>query len=159
MSQINNIVVVPNKNQVSVHPQTGKRERIHVDLAVIYPTPEEPGTELSFEEILATNRGWLDQTWEEEYVDNGLVPEPSPLPEIEEISNNMGNKLVIHRDGPFMDENGMAMSQSKPPRGSKKKKKLMEVNETQISEFYNTEMIQVEQSPARGEGEVMSGIS
>jgi checkpoint serine/threonine-protein kinase len=146
LSQINNIVVVPNKNQVSVHPQTGKRERIHVDLAVIYPTPEEPGTERSFEEILAGNRGWLDHTWEEESLDNGLVPEPAVLPEIEEISNDMSGKLVIHRDMPFVDENGVAMSQSKPPRGSKKKKKLMEVNETQISESCNAELIQSKQS-------------
>ncbi|KAF4123339.1 checkpoint serine/threonine-protein kinase [Geosmithia morbida] len=128
LSQINNIVVVPSKNQSTVHPQTGKRERIFVDLATVYPTPDEPGTELSFEEVMATRRGWLDRSWEEEAVDINLVPEPAGLGEIEEISKGVGGKLTIHRD---VDENGVAMEPPKNPRAAKKKK-LMEVNETQI---------------------------
>jgi checkpoint serine/threonine-protein kinase len=120
---------------VTVHPQTGKRERIFVDLAAVYPTPEEPGTELSFEEIMAARRGWLDFSWEEESVDLNLVPAPEPsLHEIEEISNGIGGKLVIHQDPVLFDENGVAQG---PPREARagKKKKVMEVNETQISEF------------------------
>lgn len=145
-----------------------------VDLAAIYPTPEELGTELSFEEIMAANRGWLDHSWEEESVDENLVPEPiAPLVEIEEISKGVGEKLVIHQDpadklmihqdsadrlmihkdppaGKLVihqdrsdklvihkdtvqyDENGRAMEQPRGPRGGKKKK-VIEVNETQIS--------------------------
>lgn len=133
LSQINNIVVVPSKNQAAVHPQTGKRERIFVDLATVYPTPEEPGTELSFEEVMAANRGWLDHSWEEEAIDMNLVPEPMLLKEIEEVSQGVGDKLVIHRDSPVLDENGAVMEQPRQPRGGKKKK-AMEVNETQISE-------------------------
>ncbi|GJN72855.1 hypothetical protein PLIIFM63780_006920 [Purpureocillium lilacinum] len=133
LSQINNIVVVPSKNQVTVHPQTGKKECIFVDLAAIYPTPEEQGTELSFEEIVAANRGWLGHTWDEETVDDSIVPEPShQLDEIEEISNGMADKLVVRQDGPVYDENGAVMQP--PPREPRagKKKKVMEVNETQI---------------------------
>jgi checkpoint serine/threonine-protein kinase len=134
LSQINNIVVVPSKSQVTVHPQTGKKERIFVDLKAVYPTPEEPGTELSFEEIMAANRGWLDQSWPEEFVDENLVPEPAPyIPEIEQITHGVSEKLVIHRDVGMFDENGAVKDQPQP-RVSKKKK-MMEVNETQISEF------------------------
>ncbi|KEY71641.1 hypothetical protein S7711_08107 [Stachybotrys chartarum IBT 7711] len=132
LSQIQNIVVVPLQSQVTVHPQTGKKERIFVDLTAIYPTPDELGTELSFEEIMAANRGWLDQSWEDDPVDVGLVPEPIvPLREIEEISNAVQEKLIIHQDAPMFDENGVAKQPSQAPRPSKKKK-VMEVNETQI---------------------------
>ncbi|KAF7545274.1 hypothetical protein G7046_g9603 [Stylonectria norvegica] len=187
-----NIVVVPSKHQVSVHPQTGKKERVFVDLAAIYPTPQEQGTELSFEEIMAANRGWLDQSWEDEVVEENLVPEPmDALGEIEEISRSVGErlvihqhaavvqkmvvhqdaavvekmvihqdsaavqkmvihqdsatvqKMVIHQDSPniqklaipqdpvLFDENGAVMEQPRGPRAGKKKK-VMEVNETQI---------------------------
>ena len=134
LSQINNIVVVPSQNQVTVHPQTGKKERIFVDLSALYPTPEEQGTELGFEEVMAANRGWLDYTWEEEQVDLSLIPEPAePLHEIEEISQGLGSKLVIHHDRVPLDENGAPiMDRPKQPRGTKKKKKVMEVNETQV---------------------------
>jgi checkpoint serine/threonine-protein kinase len=104
-----------------------------VDLATVYPTPEEPGTELSFEEVMAANRGWLDHSWEEEIVDVNLVPEPVEWQEIEQISNEVSGKLVIHRDTAVYDENGAVMGPSPQPRPAKKKKK-MEVNETQISE-------------------------
>ncbi|KAK7426842.1 protein kinase [Neonectria magnoliae] len=127
-----NIVVVPSKCQVSIHPQSGKKERVYVDLAAIYPTPEEQGTELSFEEIMAANRGWLDCSWEDESIDENLVPEPVvPLREIEEISKVVTQKLVIHQDPVHYDENGAVMEQSRAPRGGKKKK-VIEVNETQI---------------------------
>ncbi|KAH7136617.1 Mad3/BUB1 homology region 1-domain-containing protein [Dactylonectria macrodidyma] len=149
LSQIQNIVVVPSKCQISVHPQTGKKERVFVDLAAIYPTPEEQGTELSFEEIMAGNRGWLDCSWEDELIDENLVPEsvlvplrdvdenfvpePAlvPLRDIDEISKGVSRKLVIHQDPVHFDENGAVIEQPRAPRGGKKKK-VMEVNETQI---------------------------
>ena len=62
------IVIAPSKHQVIVNPHSGKKERIHVNLKAVYPTPEEPGTELSFEELWAANRGWLDACWEDENI-------------------------------------------------------------------------------------------
>lgn len=118
---------------MTVHPQTGKKEYIFVDLAAVYPAPEEPGSELSFEEIMATRRGWLDQSWDHETVDENLVPEPmGELNGIEEISHGVKGKLVIHRDSVLLDENGDMREQPREPRIAKKKK-VMEVNETQIS--------------------------
>lgn len=128
LAQIQNIVVVPSKHQVTVHPQTGKKEYIFVDLAAVYPTPEEPGTEISFEEIMATNRGWLDCTWEDRLLETSNYDVPMQLDEIEEIS-----QLAIHRDTVMHDENGAVMDHSNMPKPSKKKH--VEVNETQISKL------------------------
>ncbi|KAM0339831.1 hypothetical protein ACHAPU_010784 [Fusarium lateritium] len=156
-----NIVVVPSKHQISLHPQTGKKERVFVDLAAIYPTPEEIGTENSFEEIMAANRGWLDHYWEDETFDESLIPEPDVPLEIEEISKGIGQrlmihpdpvgklaihkdhvqklvihqdsstKLAIHKDIVQYDENGRAIEQPRGSRGGKKKKTI-DMNETQI---------------------------
>ncbi|KHN98573.1 Mitotic checkpoint serine/threonine protein kinase, Bub1 [Metarhizium album ARSEF 1941] len=133
LSKINNIGIVWFKSQVTVHPQTGRKEYIFVDLAAVYPTPEEPGSELSFEEIIAANRGWLGRSWNNEAVEEeeDLVPEPIlHLNEIEEISRGVSKKLAIHRDPMQFDENG-EMKEHQEPRVAKKKK-IMEVNETQI---------------------------
>lgn len=45
---------------------SGKRERIYVDLRVVYLMFDELGMEKSFEEIWVVNRGWLDVEWEDE---------------------------------------------------------------------------------------------
>lgn len=112
---------------MTVHPQTGKRERIYVDLAMIYPTPEDAGTELSFEEIMAANRGWLDHTW------SAMEPQRDSLPEVtDNIEGELAQKLVIHRDVVTYDENGAAVEPAQMPR-NRKQRKAMEVNETQIS--------------------------
>lgn len=139
---------------MTVHPQTGKKEYIFVDLAAIYPTPEEPGTELSFEEIVAANRGWMDCSWEEDTVDESLVEmSDAHLNEISQASNSIGGefevhrdfdmqdenagsrvvgKLQIHRDLGMHDENGARKAPLDEARPAKKKK-MMEVNETQVS--------------------------
>lgn len=132
LSQIHNVVLVSAKSQVTVHPQTGKKEYIFVDLAAVYPTPEEPGSELSFEEIIAARRGWLDRSWGHETVEDDFVTEPIQfLSGFEEISRGVSNKLAIHRDPMFFDENGGMKEHPREPRVAKKK--IMEVNETQIS--------------------------
>ncbi|KAG5949839.1 hypothetical protein E4U53_005723 [Claviceps sorghi] len=132
LSQINNFVVVPSKSQVTVHPQTGKKEYIFVDLESIYPTPDEPGSELSFEEVIAARRGWSDQTWDDEAVDENLVgAKYHGHGEIEEISHGVKDILAIHRDAVLLDENGDIRQQAQPRAA--KKKKAMEINETQIS--------------------------
>ncbi|RDA90024.1 hypothetical protein CP533_5263 [Ophiocordyceps camponoti-saundersi (nom. inval.)] len=121
LSQINNIAVVPSRNQVTIHPQSGKRETILVDLAVLYPTPEVHGTELSFEEIVASNRGWLQHTWDETRMmrSNSDAEEPGPM---------TGEPAV--RDSLVMyDENGAVVE---PARKGRPGRTVVEVNETQI---------------------------
>ncbi|KAI0113979.1 Mad3/BUB1 homology region 1-domain-containing protein [Nemania sp. FL0031] len=128
------IVIAPSKHQVIVNPQNGKRERIFVNLEAVYPTPEEPGTELSFEELWAASRGWLDAVYldDESLVDlQDEIPDENTPPPVEAISRAVKQKLVIHRDTVALDENGAFKDyQPKPAKG--RKKKVMEVNETQI---------------------------
>lgn len=114
------------------NPQNGKRERIYVNLEAVYPTPEEPGTELSFEELWAANRGWLDACWDEESLlecQHEVADENTPP--VEAFSRKVEQKLIIHRDTVPLDENGAIIDKNKPAKG--RKKKIMEVNETQIS--------------------------
>lgn len=75
--QLPSVVIHPSEHQVTVHPQTGKKERVFVDLVAIYPTPEEAGTELSFEELWALSRGWLDVGWDA--YDTEVAPEEGDL--------------------------------------------------------------------------------
>jgi checkpoint serine/threonine-protein kinase len=134
---------------------------------------------------MAANRGWLDCSWEDESIDENLVPEPVlvPLKDIEEISKGVGeklaihqdkldirqdklvihqdkipihqnkfavhqdklavhqDKLVIHQDSVQYDENGAIMEQQpRVPKGGKKKK-MIEVNETQISTYFDSSLL------------------
>jgi checkpoint serine/threonine-protein kinase len=120
---------------VIINPSNGKRERIFVNLEAIYPTPEEPGTELSFEEIWASSRGWLDCSWEEyESEGNDFENEQEPIDETTQVgtlNHQFATKLAVHHDVVELDENGAVKHQQKSSKP--KKKKLMEVNETQIS--------------------------
>lgn len=46
-----------------VNPKTGKAERVFVNLEAVYPNPNEPTLEFSFEELRAINRGWAGRDW------------------------------------------------------------------------------------------------
>ncbi|KAI9769049.1 MAG: hypothetical protein M1839_003812 [Geoglossum umbratile] len=61
-------VAPPNaKNELhqreQINPRTGKSERVFVNLEACYPNPNDPSTELSFEELRAIRRGWINQIW------------------------------------------------------------------------------------------------
>lgn len=120
-----------NKVQVTVNPANGKRERVFVDLRAVYPTPDEPGTERSFEEIWAANRGWLNRGWEE-VMTEGLQPyvDESSMPALNSTPDRSSQKLAVHSDMIALDENGAPIYTKE---GKSKKKKVIEVNETQIS--------------------------
>lgn len=128
-------MIAPSKHQVIVNPQSGKRERIYVNLEAIYPTPEEPGTELSFEELWAASRGWLDSCWDDRsLVDyQHRVADENALP-MDVISRAVEEKLLIHGDTMALDENG-TLKDHHPKTSKGRKKKIMEVNETQISTY------------------------
>ncbi|KAI0456572.1 Mad3/BUB1 homology region 1-domain-containing protein [Xylaria acuta] len=126
------IVIAPSKHQVIINPQNGKRERIYVNLEAVYPTPEEPGTELGFEELWAASRGWLDACWDDEsLVDSQHEVAHENTPPVQALSRGVEQRLVIHRDTVPLDENGALIKEHlRPAKG--RKKKVMEVNETQI---------------------------
>jgi checkpoint serine/threonine-protein kinase len=116
-----------------VNPANGKRERVFVDLRAIYPTPDEPGTELSFEEVWAANRGWLGQDWEDEELPS--FPDENCPPNMDVLARGVSEKLVIHHDVVRLDENGAPIY---PKEAKPRKKKVIEVNETQISKPPNS---------------------
>ncbi|KAI2640595.1 Mad3/BUB1 homology region 1-domain-containing protein [Hypomontagnella submonticulosa] len=127
------IVIAPSKHQVVVNSQSGKRERVFVNLEAVYPTPEEPGTELSFEELWAASRGWLDVCWDDDDADAAEEQQeltPGQLPDVDFLADQVSAKLIVHRDVVELDENGALKHQPRPAKS--KKKKVMEVNETQI---------------------------
>lgn len=119
-----------------------------VDLRAVYPTPEVPGTEMSFEEIWALRRGWLDRSWEDAVSEEEEVEDLSS--EVDMLSLAVEDKLVVHRDVAeklvvlhdvaekpiarqdvvMLDENGAPIYHRE---GKPRKKKVIEVNETQIS--------------------------
>ena len=104
-------------------------------MEAIYPTPEVPGTELSFEELWAANQGWLDVAWDDESI-AGAEDEQAPTdennPNVDLLSRKVAEKLVVHQDALMLDENGAVKDQARAHKP--RKKKVMEVNETQISE-------------------------
>ncbi|KAI0009798.1 Mad3/BUB1 homology region 1-domain-containing protein [Xylariaceae sp. FL0662B] len=125
------IVIAPCKHQVIVNPHSGKSERVFVNLEAVYPTPEEPGTELSFEEIWAANRGWLDACWDDESFAEDHQESVNGRPSsVDDLSRKVAEKLVVHHDVVMLDENGAIKEESRPVKS--KKKKMMEFNETQI---------------------------
>lgn len=124
------ITIAPSQYQVTKNPASGKKERVFVDLQAVYPSPEEPGTELSFEEVWAANRGWLHQTWEDDGPAEGKYPDNNEF-NPSALADRIDTKLVLHHDVVTLDENGRLPDHH---RGAKKKK-VMEVNETQISKF------------------------
>jgi checkpoint serine/threonine-protein kinase len=116
----------------------GRTERIFVDLESVYPTPEEIGTELSFEELRAASRGWLSKVWEPEIkpVSSDSASQENTgnsFVSVENLSRDISEKLVIARDPPMLDENGATKEHGREGRG--RRMKIKEVNATQISEF------------------------
>ena len=116
----------------------GRTERIFVNLESVYPTPEEIGTELSFEELRAAHRGWLSKVWK---------PETRPASSesasqentgesfvnVESLSRDVSENLVIANDPPVLDENGATKEPSREGKG--RRMKIKEVNATQISMY------------------------
>jgi len=127
------ITIHHSQAQVTVNPSNGKKERVFVDLRVVYPTPDEPGTELSFEEVWAANRGWLDHEWSDE-VDvselSGPLMDENSLPSPGITAQKVPTKLAVHHDTVRLDENGAPIY---PKERKPRRKKVVEVNETQIS--------------------------
>lgn len=51
------------ERQQIINPRTGKIERVFVNLEAVYPNPDDPNEEMSFEELRAKARGWLHREW------------------------------------------------------------------------------------------------
>ena len=125
-----------------MNQRSGRQQKIFVNLEALYPTPEISGSEMSFEELRASSRGWLHKQWKPERVDTFMLedakssdtnPQPSSFEEGEDVVLNQAfaEKLVILRDPLMLDENGAVKEAVR--EGRSRKLKTIEVNETQIS--------------------------
>ncbi|KAE8373093.1 Mad3/BUB1 homology region 1-domain-containing protein [Aspergillus bertholletiae] len=65
----------------AVNPRTGRRERVFVNLDAVYPDYTNPNIEVSFEELRAMRRGWMDKKWR---------PHKEPLRQITGNENSIG---------------------------------------------------------------------
>jgi len=137
--------IFPVQEQMTVNPRNGRSERIFVNLAAVYPRPTVEGSEMSFEELRASTRGWLKKTWTSEKIEKRTKTKAQKLEvfsDVEEswtdafnstLNRNVEEKLIISRDLSAFDENGAVKEGNREGRG--RRLKTMEVNETQISKW------------------------
>lgn len=141
--------VIAEKEQVILNAK-GRYERIFVNLEAMYPTPEIDGSELSSEELMARERGYLDVRWEPEMPQvSHVVPkqkkkggfaifsgeeEAAPAPRELPPSRTFEDKMEISGENdsiPMVDENGQVIQTTK--QGKQRRIKRVEVNATQTS--------------------------
>lgn len=135
--------------QQVVNPRTGKTERVFVNLEAVYPNPNDPKEEYSFEELRARHRGWLDRDWRLERKHSNGEKEACELHieiRTEDELNNSEDMVTAENDqlDPNVDDEGADYTVSDPAtlkEGSRegrstrpRRKKVMEVRaETQTS--------------------------
>lgn len=130
-----------------MNPRTGKLERVFVNLAAVYPNADDPNEELSFEELRARSRGWLDKDWtadrqksnQSQMTSQPAVQSISSPPTVDDVvagdtQESQQTFSVIEQD----DSKHELTSVKEVPRegkaGRPKKMKVMEVKgETQTS--------------------------
>lgn len=148
-------VMSPLHERTTVNARTGKNEFVFVNLEAVYPDPADPSTELCLEELMAVSRGWTQKTWISEKPAKKVKPsrgievfvdgDEDVVTSKAESNSVTEERLVVARDPIMFDENG-GVTQSvmldengalkhSGRNGKSKKKKMMEVNETQISKW------------------------
>lgn len=129
------------------NPKTGKIERVFVNLKAVYPNPNDPLKEMSFEELRAFSRGWLHKDWAakskqrsserprvamiDQSSPSATVDEPADAPLTDGSEQNLELQNNLEEFGKTSAvEDGTRAGRSGRPR----KTKLMEVKvETQTS--------------------------
>jgi checkpoint serine/threonine-protein kinase len=123
----------------AVNPRTGRRERVFVDLEAVYPDHKNPAHEISFEELRAMRRGWMDKDWRRQ-------KEP-----LQQISGNAPGeappaKLKIFKDEPLSERPRQMLATDEQPSQSQhqdgqyegkagKARKFKVQGETQTSQY------------------------
>ncbi|CAG8051636.1 unnamed protein product [Penicillium olsonii] len=85
----------------AVNPRTGRRERVFVDLESVYPDRSNPAHEMSFEELRAIKRGWMDKTWRKEK--QALQQIPGHQDPSESLPDHLGQNLSIDTRHQYQD--------------------------------------------------------
>ena len=123
-----------------MNPKTGKPERVFVNLEAVYPNPADPSVEMSFDELRAKRRGWMDKVWGED-TSLKLVQTVSAIvqtPENESIateeerkmSTDFQKKVVVEEETEPIQQQSPSQSQSQEGKPAKQKKmRLREVKQ------------------------------
>lgn len=137
----------------AVNPRTGRRERVFVDLEAVYPDCRNPAHEVSFEELRAIKRGWMDKKWRRKeplQQISGNVAGDAPPTKLkifkdERLPEQPPAKLKVFKDGQLPEQHepklatGERLSQSQFQDGSYegkagKARKFKVQGETQTSQ-------------------------
>lgn len=116
----------------AVNPRTGRRERVFVDLESVYPDRSNPAHEVSFEELRAIKRGWMDKDWRKEkqalrQVSGG--PDPS-----ESLPDHLVENLTIDTRHQYQDQDE---NHEPKPSKSHRTKSRGESSQTQTGKWTN----------------------
>jgi checkpoint serine/threonine-protein kinase len=139
----------PQHERETVNPRTGKPERVFVNLEAVYPDRDNPSHEMSFEELRAISRGWMDRDWASEKTKalkeiSGNVPCRDPIMEQDgsdsvdkTLSAQMQEKLDLDdRHPPSSDAVDLREGSRDGKSGKARRLKLREVKaETQTSKY------------------------
>lgn len=133
----------------AVNPRTGRRERVFVNLEAVYPDRRNPSHEISFEELRAISRGWMDKDWRsqkkplKEISGNASCKEPVIADDPENCPNSSlaadVDKLTIEENDTHPTATASRVEESRDVKSGKAKKiKLREIKgETQTSKKVN----------------------
>lgn len=121
-------------------------ERVFVNLEAVYPNPNDPNEEMSFEELRAAFRGWMGKDWaaerEQLRVMQGQAQAQGLTTDAEaddalngDLADQLQRDLVIDNDQVIHSEIAASKGGTREGRsGRPRKKRIMEVKgETQTS--------------------------
>ena len=101
----------------TVNPRTGRRERVFVNLELVYPDPKPDGSvaeEFCFEELRARHRGWLGRDWKRERLERKRV-EKDHWEEERKLQAEDEEELLLHQRrqrGPFEEHEELVATKS-----------------------------------------------
>ncbi|KAL1983026.1 hypothetical protein VTN96DRAFT_573 [Rasamsonia emersonii] len=126
----------------AVNPRTGRRERVFVNLEAVYPDYKNPGYEISFEELRAISRGWMQKDWSlqkkalKEISGNATSRNP-PLQDYKQqstdkaLEGDMNQRLAIREKSSHQTETVELQEEPRDGKSSKARKiKVREIGET-----------------------------
>ena len=140
--------------QQVTNARTGKVERVFVDLRAVYPNDDDPYEELSFEEVRAHLRGWLDKDWMVEYtkiafhgssINDDVQQASYPIP-MKTVKNDLDPSIADDYDNLERLRSGIDLRSEPKARETKagrpKKIRKMEVKaETQTSKPFKLQSV------------------
>jgi checkpoint serine/threonine-protein kinase len=127
----------------AVNPRTGRRERVFVNLEAVYPDYRNPSHEISFEELRAISRGWMQKDWSKKVLKevsgnaagrNSTLHDERQQGTDKALAAEMNEKLTLRENSPHQAETVDLQEEPRDSRAGKPRKiKVREIGETQTS--------------------------